>query len=391
MLSLFLLVLATQPSAAPTTEARAPAMAPAYVAYTAELEHGINTGDASVLDSRLDMERLLERAMRNTSAPKELAQGFAKGARSANMKLGKQLVEARDDESNFHLLRLRMDGGAPHALYRVVSKAGLNYLDFELGRDAAGQVVIVDFYPHITGELFSDTLRRMYLLAAKEAGYNLVDKLMGKEQEFLKNVPKLQAMQRLTQEQKFAEVVTTFGELPPSLRQDKSFLLVRLNAASQLGGAEYQKAIQDFEKAFPNDPSLDLISIDGHLLRKDYAAVMKTIDRLDQRVKDPYLQYLRGSVMLDKGEGKEARRYFQAAIDAEPSLPLPYWVMIGLSLQDKKYKDTARYLTAVERDVGVELGDLEGVEQYAGFVKSPEFKAWKRERKARPQAAPGVP
>ena len=366
-------------------------MDPAYVAYTTELENGINAGDPSMLDSRVDLERLIERSTRDTSTPKGFADGFAKGVRRSGINLGKQLVEAQDDESDFHLLRLRMDGGAPHALYRVISQAGINYLDFELARNAKGEVVIVDIYPHISGELFSQTLRRTFLQAAKEAGYDIVDKMMGKEQEFLKNIPKLQTMQRLAQEQKFAEVVKTFGELPASLRQNKSFLLIRLNASSHLDESEYQKAILEFEKAYPNDPSLDLISIDGHMMRKDYAAVMKTIDRLDARVKDPYLQYLRGSVMLEKGDGKEARRLFQAAITAEPRLAMPYWVLIGLSLQDKKYKDTARHLAAIERDAKVEVGDLEALEQYAGFVKSKEYKAWNKERQGRLQAAPAVP
>ncbi len=390
MISLFLLVLAAQTPAAPAS-AKGPAMDPAYVAYTAELERGINAGDPSVLDSHFDLERIIERSTRDTSTPKGFAEGFGKGVRRSGIKLGKQLVDAQDEESDFHLLRLRMDGGAPHALYRVISKAGINYLDFELARNAQGEVVIVDVYPHISGELFSETLRRTFLQAASEAGHDIMDKLLGKEQEFLKNIPKLQTMQRLAQEEKFAEVVETFDKLPPSLRQNKSFLLLRLNAASHLEASEYQKAIQEFEKAWPNDPSLDLISIDGHMLRKDFPAVMKTIDRLDARVKDPYLQYLRGSVMLEKGDGKEARRFFQAAIDAEPRLVLPYWVLIGLSLQDKKYKDTARYLTALERDAGVTLNNLEELEQYEGFVKSKEYKAWNKERQGRLRAAPAVP
>jgi predicted Zn-dependent protease len=127
------------------------------------------------------------------------------------------------------------------------------------------------------------------------------------------------------------------------------------------------------------------------MMRKDYATVMKMIDRLDQRVNDPYLQYLRGSVMLDKGDRKAAVGHFKAAIAGEPTLALAHWVLIGLSLQDKQYKDTARYLDAIERDTSVELSDLGGLEQYAGFVKSPEYKAWKKKRDARLQAAPAVP
>ncbi len=389
MLTLLLVALAAQPTAAPT---KAPAMDPAYVAYTTDLEQGIHAGDSSLLDARVDVERLLERATRGTSAPKTFHDGFATGVRRSGMQLGKQLVASREDDSSFRLLRLRMEGGAPHALYRIMTtQSGVNYLDLELARNAQGQVVIVDFYPYITGEAFSETLRRMYLQAAREAGYDLVDKLMGKEQDFLKNAPKLKEMQLQVQEKKFAEVVKTFAALPESLRQTKPFLLLRLSAAAQLDEAEYQKAIEDFEKAHPKDPSLDLISIDGHMMRKDYATVMKMIDRLDQRVNDPYLQYLRGSVMLDKGDRKAAVGHFKAAIAGEPTLALAHWVLIGLSLQDKQFKDTARYLDGIERDAHLELGDLEGIEEYAGFVKSPEYKTWKKKRAARMQAAPAVP
>lgn len=386
MLPLLLLVLAAQTPAAPAATAAAPAIDPVYVAYTTELERGISSGDASVLDSRIDIDQLVARSTRGVSAPKGFADGFGQGVRRSGVPLGKQIVAAWDDESDFHLLRMRLDGTVPHALFRVISKAGINYLDLELARDAKGEVVVSDIYPYISGELLSETLRRTYLQAANESGLNLVDKLMGKEQEFIKNLPKLQDMQRFAQQEKFAEVVKTFNELPPSLRQNKSFLLIRLNASSHLAESEYQKAIADFEKAFPNDPSLDLISIDGQMMRKDYAAVMKTIDQLDARVKDPYLHYLRGSVMLDKGDGKAARRSFQSAIAAEPRLVMPYWVLISLSLTDKQYKDTARYLTGIERDAGVRLSDLTQLEQYQGFVKSKEYKAWNKERQARLRA-----
>jgi hypothetical protein len=83
--------------------------------------------------------------------------------------------------------------------------------------------------------------------------------------------------------------------------------------------------------------------------------------------------------------------HFKAAIAGEPTLALAHWVLIGLSLQDKQFKDTARYLDGIERDAHLELGDLEPLKEYAGFVKSPEYKTWKKKRAARMQAAPAVP
>ncbi|MCI0569825.1 MAG: hypothetical protein L0Y66_03670 [Myxococcaceae bacterium] len=246
----------------------------------------------------------------------------------------------------------------------------------------------MDAYIFVAGERLSETLRRMYLAGAAEVDQSLLNRLLGKEQAFLRSVPKMLEMQRLLREQKFKEALAVYAELPAMARQEKANMLLRLAAAVQVGEAEYSQAIGDFEKQFPNDPALDLVSMDGHFLRKDYAATLRSIARLDRRVQDPYLQFIRGSVQLEKGDRKEAKARFQAAIDQEPTLQVAYFTLLGLSLQDREHKETARLLTALERDAEITLNDLEGVEEYAEFVKSREYKAWKKQRAAASSGSP---
>lgn len=373
------------PPAPPAEEARKAPVEPAYLEFAQAVEKGINARDGAALDAHIDIDAIGIRSTQGLKTQPGYAEAFQKGLRQSGLGLGKQLVSTFNDESSFTLLRVRHLKGAPRALFRTISPQGLNYLDLELHKDGSGRVRVVDFYPYVSGEFISETLRRGYIAAAADASQGLVDRLMGKEQTYLKNLPKIQAMQSALQAGKHEEVLRIYGELPASFKVDKMPLLLRLHAAAGLSaeGPAYAQAIADFEKAQPNDPSLDLISFDGYLLRKDHAGAIRAMDRLDLRVRDPYLSVLRGNVMLDKGDTGEARRHYAAAVAAEPSLLVAHWSLAGLAIQTKQYKELGERLDAIEATGLVELNDLDGVAEYEGFVKSPEYKAWKKRRAAK--------
>ncbi|NMO14282.1 hypothetical protein HPC49_16995 [Pyxidicoccus fallax] len=394
MLLPLIALLATAPAApAPAAdpapqgeEARGARLEPAYLDFAQAVEKGINARNGEALDAHIDREAIFKRSTAGVQVPPDFAAGFKKGLQQgATLGFGKQLVAAFDEESTFTLLRTRSVKGVPRALFRSVSTRGLNYLDLELARDASGQVRVVDIYPYVSGEFITETLRRAYLSAAADAKLNLVDRLMGKEQTYLKNLPRLQAMQQAFQAGKHEEVLRLHGELPAALKNEKVALLLRLQSAAAISieGEAYAQAIADYEKALPNDPSVELVSFDGYLLRKDHAGAIRAMDKLDRRVRDPYLSVLRGNVMLDKGDTAEARRHYVAAITAEPTLLVGHWSLAGLALQEKQYKELGERLDAIEATGLVQLNDVATVPEYAGFVKSPEYKVWKKRRAAK--------
>jgi tetratricopeptide (TPR) repeat protein len=355
--------------------------ADAYEVFAREVERGIAGGRAEALT--LDVDALAERATADVPAPEKFRAGFVQGMKKGALgnSLGKQLVDAVRAGGRLTLLRTWGSKSGGRALYRMMSESGVNYLDLHLERPGSGPIKVVDCYPYISGETIGESLRRVYLLATSEAKLGVIDRLMGKEQEFLRNVHLLKEMQRYQGEKKYAEVIATFDKLPPSLKKERVFLLGRFNAASSLGDdREYRRAIEDYEAALPGDPSLDLVSIDGHFLRKQYDEALASVDRLDARVHDPYLEFMRGSILLEKGDRAGAKRRFRAAIAAEPGLQAPYWTLVDLSMAEKDFRTTAELLTAVEEDAGVELADLEEVEGFEEFTRSREYRAWKKRR-----------
>jgi predicted negative regulator of RcsB-dependent stress response len=366
-------------SSAPATQA-----GEEFEAFARGVERGIAEGRADALT--LDIDSLAQRVTADIPAPEKFRTGFVNGMKSSGVdrSLSKQLAESARAGGSTRLLRVRPTKGGARALYRVLNANGVNYLDLHLERQGTAKIKIVDSDVFILGETLSESMRRLYLLALSDAKLGVLDQLMGKEREFLKNAHVLKEIQRLQQEKKHAEVIAAFEKLPASLRKERVFLLARLNAASALGDEkQYRRAIEDYEAALPGDPSLDLVSIDGHFLRKQYDQALARVDRLDSRVKDPYLEFMRGSILLEKGDREGAKRRFRAAIAGEPTLQPPYWAIIAVVMKEKDFKSTAELLTSVEKDAGVELADLEEVPEFAEFVKSKEYRAWKKRRQAR--------
>ncbi|HYO60237.1 hypothetical protein [Archangium sp.] len=392
MFSLFWLLLATHaanPSSSPSTS---PHVDPAFLSFAREVEDSLRGGDPAVLDARVDVDQLLQRATRGLPASKTFMDELTGDVRESGLHLGGRLLDVGAENLRVRLLRVWMQGRTHRALFRILSPSGLNYFDFELGRNARNEVVIVDIYPYMAGELFSESLRRVYLMAAAEEGQCSLEGLSRRERGLLGSMPRLRRIERLMESESYREVVEELDRLPPAVLGEKSFQLLRLKALAHLDEAEYLSGLLAFEKAFPGDAALDLYSLDNPLLRGDATAMMQAIDRLDRRVEDPYLQYLRGLVKLEQEDLTGAKRFFQKTIHEEPALFEPYVELLGLAIQESDHAGAVRLLEALERDAGVDVlqVSVEEAPGAGGFLESEEYKAW-RERRSRGETRDGGP
>lgn len=354
--------------------------------FARALEERIAAG-TDALTPALDAEALLNRALEGIGGDEEFRAGYKKGAAGGMRALGEQLVANVKAGGGFKFLRLHAEGTKTFALFRSLQVSGVNYLDLELSAPKGGPVRVVDIYVYDAGERLSDTQHHLLLVAVAERNQGLLDKLAGKEQVLLKNLPALTAMNTATREQRWDDVLRTFGTLPEPLRKEKLFLRLRLAAAMNVGGDTYVRAIEDLQKAWPNDPSSDMAAIDGALLKKKYGESLKAIDRLAARVGgDAYLLVMRAGVYVTWGKRPEARKALELAISQEPDLLEPYWSLITFALEDKRFDDVARLLAGVEKTGKVALADLGTVPQYAEFAASEAGKRWRTEHLVKAEA-----
>jgi len=352
-----------------------------YEDLARRIEAVVAKRDGQAFDALLDLEPMLAEATRGLAVSPADMEAFKKGFRSS-FSLSRHIFDALQKSGTYTLLRLRRVDGRQRAVFRMKGDTGFNYHEyiFSTGTD---ELRAQDLYVYMTGELMSQTLRRNAMNGfAGSKGF--VAKLLGTDREYLKNMDKMKAMKEHLDRGEFQEGLAVYAKLPKSLRSEKTYLIARLQLASGSGDNDaYVKAIEDFEKSHPGDPALDLLSIDGFLLKKDYARALASIDRLDERVGgDPYLDVIRANVHIEAGDPAKARECARRALKKDPRIDDALWSLVTLSLHEKDWKETVALLGRLEKEFGATI-EVESVPLYEEFTKSPEYARWKGSKKTK--------
>jgi tetratricopeptide (TPR) repeat protein len=244
---------------------------------------------------------------------------------------------------------------------------GLNYVEMELGRFPGG-VQAVDATYYLTGERLSRTLAR----------------LMGRAQSAMDDgdLKDGMAMQRISMLQRQGDTegaLALIKELPPALRADKSIMLLEIGLDPGTDDTRYLAAIERFENAFPNDPALDLVSIDGFFMRKQFDRLLAAIDRLDERVKDPYLDVMRALAYLGDDKLDKALVHVDRAIEREPTLEDAWDAKSTICLTKKDFACAFAAITVLVERFELPITDevVGDLEHGPELLASEEYKAWR--------------
>jgi hypothetical protein len=199
-----------------------------------------------------------------------------------------QYIKIVKQGGSLTLLRVRQSRGRQVVLFRLIhptTQGGVNYLEFAPQRFPDGQVRATDFYAYSAGEFVSATMRRTLLPMVADRSRTILDRLLAGEKDYVRDFPRLGQAMKLLNQGKPAEAHALFKTLRPETRKQKVVLIGRMRAAQVLrDDEEYAAVLKEFGELFPNDPCLELLSIDAFLMRKDYDGAMKAIDRLDRSV-----------------------------------------------------------------------------------------------------------
>jgi hypothetical protein len=336
------------------------------LALAHDLEETLHAGDLIAANRLLDTGALVERVVAGLHAPQERLESFVDGlivTLQEHAWFGAEVVEALERGGDYRLLRTFIADGERRVVYRLLTAdGGLNYHEMVLERRGlAGPVRVADVYVYLTGERLSESYRRSFL--GKDVGDDVASRVA--------------EINGLIHNERFREAYARFAELPDSLQNDKTMLIKRLMITQDLDDELYVDAIESFRRLYPDEPALDLISLDGFVLRKQYRSALEVLDRLDARVGgDPYLDVQRAGLFLLQDDYDEAVRYAQSAVAADPFLQPGYWTLASIALETKDWDLLVRALDGLEDNFAVELRDLEEVPEYLEFLDSPEYEDW---------------
>lgn len=342
-----------------------------------QVEASMVGGGGKWLDQNIDVDELLERALGEVDIPEKTRAAFGIGFRKT-FSFGKGVATAIKEGGSFKLLRTRIVDGKRRMLFRMLQEGDFNYHDYLVLKGIRGGVRFVDVYIYSSGELLSATLRRSAISALGLTPGGRTTPL----NEYFRNLPRVKEIQKLNAEGEFEAALKKLLALPEGVRREKSTLVLRCTTAAQVGLKEAMAALEAMKEAYPGDPCLSVLSINPYVQAKKYDLALAAVDDLEKQVGiDAHLHDQRATIHMEAGEYAKAKEWANKAIAVEKDLASPFWTLVTTSLQEKAWGETAKMLARIEKELGLEMGDLTKIEIYAGFVKSPEHKAWLESRK----------
>lgn len=347
------------------------AEAPADVAFQKQIEDALNQRDMAAVFMPFDAGVFTERLNRFLPADGKIGDDVGssilrdvQGGLASNVStIGKA-----------KFLRSRAMDGDTRLLYRLTDDGGVTYFAFTVVPSDKG-MKITDLYMTSLGEQLSELFGRM-LLRAKQAEAN-------NDQTFLQDTDLYTKMADANKKGDAQEVLRLFDQLG-NLKRERSANVIRLQAASSLEDPVLlDKICTEFIAQYPNDIAGDLFMIDAFFTMKQYDKAMAAIERVDQSVGgDPYLMFIRSGIHKLAGDDANAQKCLLVCIEQEPSLEEAANALLDRAINDKNFADTRKWLLHLEKNCGYQFEpNLNDVEAFSEFKKSPEYQEWLKEKK----------
>jgi len=294
----------------------------------------INQGQPQKILEQLDCTALGERTVQGLNFGDADRAGFVQSfSESFKKSFGKQI----GDWQNARYIRTTTTGGQKRVLMRVIANSGaLNFVEWVCVSNGRGGVKTVDFFSFVTAELVSETSRRGVLPYVAEKQRGIVARLTKGESAYVRAFPKFSEAVEVLQSGDADKALGILEALPDEVKVTPFCLLIRLQVAQKADEKVYVRVIEEWEKARPGDPSLDLVSIDGCIMRKDYDGCVRRIEALQKRVGgDGYLQAMKANVYTMAGSIDKAGVAIREAIAQEPTMANSYDIWFNIELQAK--------------------------------------------------------
>lgn len=276
---------------------------------------------------------------------------------------------------DYRLLRVRPRADGPEPLTRRLVKnaknvVAVNYEDLMLGTSKADHKVhVLDVYSYMSGQWLSE------MLGDNVAALMASDNTVG-DADAMKKAIELQK-QNLP-----VDALAVLDKLPDPLRKTREVQMMRLALGEAISPDAHQQAIDEIEHAFPNDPSVALLLVDGAFLHKDYNKALHEIDLVDTAIGgDAFQEAIRAEAYLARkqpGDLDLAKQHADLAIKNEPTLAKGWYAEVDVALAQARWVDALAAMDTLTSDFGAVWHDekLQTIPSFAGLVRSAEYSAW---------------
>ena len=343
-----------------------------------QIEDSINNLDPSVVNDAFHLPTFINRfVLPNRELPgtlQDFNNDFISGF-TRKFDFGSIIIKQLNESNSYSFIKHYRKGDSQHLIFRLFADDGLNYHDYEL-IEMNNQTKIVDVYIYMTGENFSDTLKRLYLSTLFDHRKN--SSIDAVNEEYIYALALIKEIRNFLNKKKLYEAIKLFNGIPLRFKKEKMFQIMSIQIAKNLDDEEYMKSIEDYQTLFPQDPSLFLISLDGYFLKGQYVKALQALDQLDEHVgKDPILNLYRGNIYFTIGDATSAISCFRQVTIDVPEFELGHLGLLNSLVEGYRYNEALEILDVLLQRFRFKLLDLiKLINEFPEFKNSPHFVEW---------------
>jgi len=306
------------------------------IAFAKDLAASVAIRNPNVFNNIFDADAL-KKKMLEASDGKLSYQDLAEIPEALKKRrMGDEIVDAAKDGGMYEPVKFYEKNDTQHVIFRLYGNSGLNYHDISLvhsGKD----IKAADIYFYLTSEDFSKSLAdiSVQLKNYLDPGNNIIS-IINKIKKYRQNDENEKALE-------------LFNQLPDSLRHQKIFQLVHIQLTANLDD-EHTKALDEFQKLFPNEPGMFITALDIHMSHQEYDKALTDINKMDSIInKDTFLDYYRGLMYKELKDTAASISCFENLYKNFPSFGAGIIELIAADTKSGQI-DKAKKLVTVYRD-----------------------------------------
>ena len=261
-----------------------------------------------------------------------------------------------------------------HLIFRYYSeKYGLDYHDYRLLSNDKN-LIIDDVFVYSTSQKLSETLKLFYL---SEIPKNYLSDF-SKKSEY-KYILMLKNFVDASNNDDLKKAYKHISLLNKSLNhKDRFTAMLKLELSREISDEAYFGTMEDILSHFTIDPSTNLSAIRYHYLNKDYEAVFKSINSIQNHTNDTFLDFEKGNLSFAAKNYESAAVFYKNMIENYPSFHLPKFSLLVIYEQEQSFKKATHLLDIILNTSTYKKATLKNKvkEQLPMISASSEFKNW---------------
>jgi hypothetical protein len=261
-----------------------------------------------------------------------------------------------------------------HLIFRYYSESnGLDYHDYRLVK-TSNKIIIDDIYIYSNCQKLSETFKLYYLTKIPKKSISSISNTDNyKYILILKNYVDAIKNNQLKKAYKHISILNNTLSY-----NDRFTAMLKLSLSDSISEEAYFDTMEDILNHFKLDPSINLTAIKYHYLNKDYDAVFKSINNIENHTNDTFLDFEKANLYFNSNNYESAIIYYKNMIKNYPYFHLPKFSLLVIYENEKKYKNATELLNTILETSSFQKKSLvkKVNEQLPFLSKSNEYKKW---------------